>query len=81
MAKVPDFKQNQTFADLIAESRRPKPLPETGWNLVGPGEDHGIDFQSGVSGTWANFSTSTVPCSWYLSEDGEVRLRGRVIQS
>jgi hypothetical protein len=76
MPKTPDFNQNRTLADLIAEQRRPKPLPETGWNNVGPSEDHGVDFW----GAWANFATNTVPTSWYLSEDGEVRLRGRITE-
>jgi hypothetical protein len=75
MPKTPDFRQNKTFEDLINEATRPKPLPETGWNMVGPGEDHGVDFQNGHD----NFSDTAVPCSWYLSEDGEVRLRGRII--
>jgi len=76
MAKTPDFKQNKNFPDLISELRKPNPRPETGWNAVGPGEEHGVDFQNG----WNNFSSTTVPTSWYLSEDGEVRLRGRITQ-
>jgi len=72
MPKTPDFSSNKDFIDLIKD--KPKLLPETGWNHVGPSEDHGINFLSG----WGNSSTSGVPASWYLSEDGEVRLRGKV---
>lgn len=76
--KTPDFRQNKKFSDLLGEASRPKPLPETGWNDVGAiDEDHGVNFE----GTWNNFSDTTVPASWYLSESGEVRLRGRIIQS
>lgn len=76
MPRTPDFNKNN-FDDLLGGWKRPRPLPETGWNNVGPSEDHGVDFQ----GTWSNVSDTTVPASWYLSEDGEVRLRGRVIES
>jgi hypothetical protein len=75
MPKTPDFKSNRTFNDIISEGRRPRPLPETGWNYVGPSEAHGVNFQNG----WANVGASSVPASWYLSEDGEVRLRGRLL--
>jgi hypothetical protein len=72
MPKTPDFMQNKDFNDLIKKKRRA--LPETGWNNVGPDEDHGVDFEN----SWANSGPSTIPASWYLSENGEVRLRGKI---
>jgi hypothetical protein len=74
MSKTPDFSNNKTFGDIISEQRRPHALPETGWNNVGPSEDHGVNFEAG----WDNSGVTSVPASWYLSAGGEVRLRGKI---
>jgi hypothetical protein len=72
--KTPDFNQNKDFIDILKDKNRNDPLPETGWNYVGPDEDHGVDFEN----SWANAGPSSVPASWYLTEDGQVRLRGKI---
>lgn len=74
MARTPDFKSNKSFSDLLREATKPRPFPETGWYRVGLSEAYQIPFENG----WDNVSATNVPASWYLSEDGEVRLRGNV---
>lgn len=74
MPKTPDFKNNKNISDLLGAADRPRPLPETGWNYVGPNEPHGINFEN----NWDNVGSGEIPASWYLDENGEVKLRGRV---
>jgi len=76
MARSPGFKNTTSTAELIAELRKPKVLPETGWWNVGEDEPYEIPFE----GDWGNSNEdfNLPPASWYLSEDGEVRLRGVV---
>jgi hypothetical protein len=74
MARTPGFKITKTTNDMLAENRKPPVLPETGWWKVGPSEPYEIEF----GGTWENVGASAADASWYLSEDGEVRLRGKI---
>ena len=75
MAKSPHFKRTRDIPDLIAEGRQAHPQVDTSWQKVGPSEPHGIGFTN----TWGNVGGSGVPpASWYLSEGGEVRLRGKI---
>ncbi len=74
MAKTPDFKITKTPADLISNLRKPPILPETGWWNIGEDEPYEIPFE----GSWGNSGDPFAPASWYLSEDGESRLRGVV---
>lgn len=79
--RSPHFNRNRTIPDLIAEERRVRTVTDTNWYRVGQGtpempgvEDHGVDFLNG-----GNVGASgDSPASWYLSENGEVRLRGHV---
>jgi hypothetical protein len=75
MPKTPDFKQNRTIMDLISDTRKPRPMAETGWWKIGPSESYGIVFQN----SWANVGGSGVPsASFTTSEDGWVRMRGKI---
>jgi hypothetical protein len=77
MGKTPDFRINKSIPDLIADTRRPNILPETGWYKVGMSS--GYEIGSYFLNSWLNDSSPTSPdASWYLSEDGEVRLRGKI---
>ena len=76
MAKSPGFKNTKSTAELISELRKPKVLPETGWWNIGIDEPNEIPFE----GDWGNYDDGDgyAPTSFYLSEDGEARLRGVV---
>jgi len=80
MAKTPGFKITQTIPDLIAESRKPRIQPETGWWNIGESEPLEILFNP-EGGDWGNAGVlagiTHAPSSFYLdSAEGEVRLRG-----
>jgi hypothetical protein len=73
--KSPHFNRSRTIPDLIAEERRRRPDADTSWFKVGPTEPMAVDFQN----SWGNVGGSGIaPASWYLSENGEVRLRGKI---
>lgn len=73
--RSPHFQRNRTVPDLIAEGRKAHREVDTTWYKVGPSEPHGVGFTN----TWGNVGGAGVPpASWYLSEDGEVRLRGKI---
>lgn len=78
MARSPDYPYKDRLDDIVGELRRDHLMPETGWQKVGPSQDHEIDFD----GAWANAGVvagvTNAPASWYLAEDGEVRLRGKI---
>ncbi len=74
MAKSPGFKRTTLTSEIISELRKPQILPETGWWKVGEDEPNEIPFEDG----WDNVGSGNPPASWYLSEDGEVRMRGKV---
>lgn len=73
MPRTPDFKATRTIPQMISELGRPQPQPETGWHKAGASEANGVDFLN----SWAGASGYADP-AWYLSEDGEVRFRGRI---
>ncbi len=76
MAKTPGFKITKSTSDLISDLRKPRVLPETGWWNIGEDEPREIPFE----GSWGNYDDGNnyAPASFYLSEDGESRLRGVV---
>lgn len=82
-SRSPHYNRNRNIADLIAEQRRIRTSPDTNWYRVGPGdaempgeEEHDVDFLNG----WENVGdTGDSPASWYLSHNGEVRLRGHIV--
>jgi len=65
------------MASLLADIRKPKLEPETGWHRIGAsaGYETGVYFKN----SWNAVNGATLPDpSFYLSESGEVRSRGRV---
>lgn len=78
MTRLPDLPHKRTIADVISSMRSPTPGADTAWYKVGPSEAHGINFEN----YWVNATLATAaPAGWHLSEDGQVRLRGRVRNS
>ena len=86
--RSPDFKRNKSIADLISDTRKPKLLPETGWyrvaitSLYEATSAGGQYYGSTVAifkNSWQNSGGLTnAPVSWYLSQNGEVRFRGKI---
>lgn len=73
--KSPHFNRRRTIPDLISEGRQALRNVDTTWQKVGPSEGHGIGFTN----TWGNVGGSgNPPASWYLSDNGEVKLRGKI---
>ena len=83
MPKSRDLNIDDDPMSLIMDTRRPKLQSETGWGRVGitsgfegisdDGYFVGVSFEN----SWENV-TDEAPASWWLSESGEARLRGRV---
>jgi hypothetical protein len=86
--RSPDFKRNKSIVDLISDTRKPKLLPETGWyrvaitSLYEATSAGGQYYGSTVAifkNSWQNSGGLTnAPVSWYLSQNGEVRFRGKI---
>lgn len=78
MPKSRDLNIDRQLADVVGEVRRPKLEAETGWYNVGEewadGEPITVEFLN----DWENTGVDGPPAGWYLSEDGEVRLRGQI---
>lgn len=75
MSKTPDMRYSRDISEVISQRTKPVLQPETGWHKIGISEDIGIAFQD----SWANVGTTgSPPASFYLSNDGEVRNRGKV---
>lgn len=75
MARSPDFKNNRTIADLIADTRKPRPMAETGWWKIGATQEYEIAFQN----SWANVGGSGIPpAAFTTDENGWVRMRGQI---
>jgi hypothetical protein len=78
MSKSRDLNIDDNPFSLIQDTRRPHLEPETGWYLVGPSEAHEVDFENSWGNVGVVAGVTNAPASWYLSEDGEVRLRGKI---
>jgi len=85
MPKTPDLNIDRTIGELIASQRKPQLLPETGWAKVSltigyeASTPKGYFIGIGFTNSWINATqANSVPASWYLSDDGEVRLRGKI---
>lgn len=84
--RSPDFKRNKTMADLMSDTRKPKLLPETGWYRVAltslyEGSSTGGQYYGSTTAVFQNSWTSAsgaTPVAWYLSQNGEVRFRGKI---
>lgn len=73
--RSPGFKITRSISDLISQQRKPLILPETGWWKVGSSEPVGKPFLN----SWSNATLPEAPpASWYLDENGEVKIRGKV---
>lgn len=77
MSRSPDYPYQSRLDDIVGNLRRDKLLPETGWYKVGAS-----DLDAPFLNSWANAGivagVTNAPASWYLAEDGEVRLRGKI---
>lgn len=78
MARSPDYPYKHRLDDIVGELRRDKILPETGWYKVGA-SDLDVPFQNSWENAGVVAGVTNAPASWYLSEDGETRLRGKVV--
>lgn len=81
MPKARELNIQNTIGDVIADLRKPKLHPETGWFYVGgdPDVDGGVPFE----GSWDNVLDTLdgkdyAPAAWHLSHHGEVRNQGVV---
>lgn len=73
-----DLHIDKSLGDVIASTRRPRLGPETGWWKVGPSQPHEVDFNAPWGNAGVLNDITHAPASWYLSHNGEVRLRGVV---
>lgn len=82
MPKARELNVDRQLADVVNEIRRPKLQAETGWYNVGEewaaSEPIEIDFLNSWSNVGVTSGVTNAPAGWYLSEDGEVRLRGKI---
>jgi hypothetical protein len=85
MSKSKDLNIDNSLADVVGQTRRPKLEPETGWAKVGitagyeASTPKGSFVGVGFTNSWISATTvDSVPASWYLSEDGETRMRGKI---
>lgn len=74
MPKTPGFRKENTLSELVGGMRKPKIPAETGWHGVTE-----LEIGPGFQNSWTNAEISGhAKASWYLSEDGETRLRGKI---
>ena len=78
MPKSRDLNIDNSLADVVGQTRRPKLEPETGWYKIGVSEAYAISFVNSWSNVGVVAGVTNAPAGWYLSEDGEVRLRGKI---
>lgn len=78
MPKTPDLNVNRSIGDIIAQGRKPRLQPETGWYKVGVSEAYAVSFINSWGNAGVVAGITNAPTGWYLSEDGEVRLRGKI---
>ena len=73
--RSPDFKRNNSIAELISDTRKPKRLADTAWYKIGEDEDYEIEFGAG----WATVGGSGNPdAQFYMNEEGETVVIGYV---
>ena len=88
MARTPDFRKNKNLIDVIVDKGRPPRMAETGWYRIAAtalyesaaagGQYYGSTLAV-FQNSWQNSSISGAPpASWYVSESGETRMRGKV---
>lgn len=66
--KSPNFKRNNSIAELIADTRKPRLLPDTAWYKVGMSQA----YQIGFTNSWVNVGGSGNPdAQWHVDHSGE----------
>jgi len=78
MPKSRDLNIDRTIGDVIQSTRRPTLEPETGWYKIGISEAYAISFDNSWGNVGVLAGVTNAPASFYLSEDGEVRCRGKI---
>lgn len=90
MPKSPDFNRSKNLPELISDTsiKKPQLQPETGWYRVaitemfeglGVGGQYYGSTDMVFTASWGNAgSTGVAPASLYLSNNGEVRMRGKI---
>lgn len=76
MARSADLVGSRSLVDTIRDLRKPGPIPNSGWMFVGA--SFGVGFTNGWANVGVLAGTTNAPASFHLSDDGEVRLRGKV---
>lgn len=75
MPKSRDLNIDRTPWDVVGSIRKPPLEPETGWWKIGEEEVQEIPFEN----SWGNYDDEDeAPTAYYLSNHGEVRVRGVV---
>ena len=70
------YNRKKSIADLIADTRKPKIIADTGWYKVGEDEPYEIPFEN----DWANSGgVDEEDAQWYQDGEGETKLKGVVI--
>jgi len=78
MPRSPNYPYQDRLDDIVGKLIQEPLRPETGWYKVGPSEAHEVDFEGGWGNVGVLAGVTNAPAGWYLSDDGEVRLRGKV---
>lgn len=73
MPKTSSYPFSRTLPEVVGDIRRKRPLPETGWYVIGPSNVRGVDFKNGFTGDTGS------PPAWMLGADGFVRHKGIII--
>ena len=80
MSRSPDYPYRKSLPEIVGDIRRQHLRAETGWWKVGGSV--GYETEAYFKNSWANAGVlagvTTPPAGWYLSEDGECRLRGAI---
>jgi hypothetical protein len=78
MPKSRDLNIDNSLADVVGQTRRPKLEPETGWYKIGASESYAISFNNSWGNVGVLAGITNAPASFYLSDSGEVRCRGKI---
>jgi hypothetical protein len=78
MPRSRDLNIDRDIFDTVAKTRAPSLEPETGWYKIGPSETYGISFDNSWGNVGVLAGVTNAPASFYLSADGEVRMRGKI---
>ena len=76
MARSANIYGSRDLTDTLRDLRKPGPIPNSGWMIVGP--SFASDFVNGWANVGVVAGVTNAPASFHLSDDGEVRFRGKV---